>query len=153
MDPRILLGIILAAVIAAGVVTSGFGLGGGGGTPAANEKRTAAPKPGKTEVAVLNGSQEQGVTGQPGLAENVLDSIVKPAGYLTGPVTNAPKSYPKSVVLFAKGQSAAAAQLAKTAKKQLNDVSIQPMTSDVKAVVTGAELALVVGVNDASFGE
>jgi len=151
VDPRILLGLIAVAVIALGVVTGGFGLGGGGGgAPAAKHAR--APKPSKTEVAVLNGSQEHGVAGQPGLAEAVLAQIVKPAGYLTGVVTDAPQSFPKSVVLYAHGQSAAAARLAATAKPKLGPTAIQPMSSAVSAVVTGAPLALVVGVDDAQFG-
>jgi LytR cell envelope-related transcriptional attenuator len=149
VDPRIVLAVLAALAIAAGVVTGGFGLGGSGGS---GSKQAAVPKPGKTEVAVLNGSQEQGVTGQPGLAHTVLAQVVKPAGYRTGAVTNAPHSFPKSIVLYANGQSAAASQLAATATKKLGSVKTQPMSSDVQAVVDGAPLALVVGVDDASFG-
>ncbi len=149
VDPRILLAVLVALAVAAGVITGGFGLGGSN-EPAATH--AGVPKPGKTEVAVLNGSQEQGVTGQPGLAHTVLAQVVKPAGYLTGAVTNAPHSYAKTTVLYAHGQSAAAAQLAASAKKKLGAMSTQPMSSEVQAIVNGAPLALVVGVDDALFG-
>jgi len=150
IDPRILIAAIAAIAIAAGVVTGGFGLGGGGES---KSTAAAAPKPGKIEVAVLNGSQEHGVAGQPGLAQSVLAQVVEPAGYRSGVVTDAPHSFPQSVVLYAEGQSAAAKQLAATAKKKLGATGIQPMSSDVKAIVTNAQLALVVGVDDATFGE
>jgi hypothetical protein len=152
VDPRILLVALVAIAIAAGVVTGGFGLGGssnGGGSAA---KHAVAPKPGKTEVAVLNGSQEQGITGQPGLAHTVLDTVVKPAGYLSGVVANAPQSYPQTVVLYAPGQNAAAAGLAATAKKKLGSMGTKPMGSQVRSLVAGAQLALIVGVDNAQFG-
>jgi hypothetical protein len=149
VDPRIVLAVVAAAAIALGVVTGGFGLGGGGQS---GSKRASVPKPGKTEVAVLNGSQEHGVAGQPGLAQTVLASVVKPAGYLSGVVTDAPESFPKTVVMFDSGQSAAAAQLAGKAKKKLGAMGTQPMSSAVRAIVAGAQLALIVGVDDAQFG-
>ena len=64
---------LVAAIVAVGVVTSGFGLG--------RRRRRAAPasataqakkhNPKHLKVAVLNGSQEPGVAGVPGLADDV----------------------------------------------------------------------------------
>lgn len=150
VDPRIVLGVLVAAVVAAGVLTSGFGLGGGGG--ASHGKTRSATSPSKLKVAVLNGSQEQGVAGVPGLAETVFTKVVKPAGYKTGAVTDAPRSYSKSVVLFAKGEQMDATALAKVAGGKLGAMKTRPMNSDVSAVVGKDPLALVIGVDDKSFG-
>jgi hypothetical protein len=150
VDPRIVLGVLVAAVVAAGVLTNGFGLGGGGG--GSHGKTRSATSPSKLKVAVLNGSQEQGVAGVPGLAETVFTKVVKPAGYKTGAVTDAPRSYSKSVVLFAKGEQMDATALAKVAGGKLGAMKTRPMNSDVSAVVGKDQLALVIGVDDKSFG-
>lgn len=151
VDPRIVLGVLVAALVAAGVLTSGFGFGGGGGG-ASHGKTRSATSPSKLKVAVLNGSQEQGVAGVPGLAETVFTKVVKPAGYKTGAVTDAPRSYSKSVVLFAKGEQLDATALAKVAGGKLGAMKTRPMNSDVSAVVGKDQLALVIGVDDKSFG-
>jgi hypothetical protein len=149
VDPRIVLGVLVAAVVAAGVVTSGFGLGGGGSESSA--EAPAKDKPRDLVVAVLNGSQEPGVAGVPGLAEDVLKQVIKPAGYKGGVVKNAPKSYEKSVVLFAEGQDANGRALAHKAGKDLGSMKSRPMSSDVIGVVHDAPLALIIGVDNKSF--
>src|SRR3954464_3486718 len=79
VDGRYVLALIAVAVIAVGVVTSGFGLVGGGG---GNDKHGSNAKP-KPMVAVVNG------TSVPGLAALVEKNVVKKAGYKPGPVGNA----------------------------------------------------------------
>ncbi len=150
VDPRILLGLFVAVVVAAGVVTGGFGLGGGDGSARSGETEARKP-PRDLEVAVLNGSQEEGVAGVPGLAEDVLKNVVKPAGYRGGVVRNAPKSYSKSVVLFADGEDADGQVLARKAGKQLGSLKAKPMSTDVEGVVDQAPLALVIGVDNKAF--
>ena len=153
VDPRIVLGVIVAAVVAVGVVTSGFGLAGGGDSGSSSS--TAEVKkhnPKHLKVAVLNGSQEPGVAGVPGLADDVLRTVVEPAGYKDGVVRNAPKSYPHSVVFFAEGGDKDGKVLAKTAGKSLlGSPKSKPMPSDVSKVVKGDPLALVIGVDNQTF--
>ncbi len=151
VDPRIVLGLLVAAIVAVGVVTGGFGLGGqgsGGSSPPAKEKKH---NPKHLEVAVLNGSQQPGTTGVPGLADDVLNTVVKPAGYKAGVVRNAPKSYPDSVVLFASGEDRDGKALAKSAGRQLGKLKAKPMNGKVTKVAGGAPLALVIGVDNAAF--
>ena len=148
VDPRILLALLVAAVVAAGILTGGFGLGGGGG----GKHARGAMNPGQTKVAVLNGSQEQGVAGVPGLAQSVRQDVVRPAGYRGGKVADAPTSFPKSVVMFAPGGGRAAKALATAVKPKLGETKTQPMSSEVRSLVGKTPLVLVIGVDDASFG-
>jgi hypothetical protein len=154
VDPRIVLGVLVAAIVAVGVVTSGFGLGGGGSSGSSDSSATQVRKhnPKHLKVAVLNGSQEQGVAGVPGLADDVLRTVVEPAGYKDGVVRNAPKSYPKSVVFFAEGGDKDGKALAKTAGDSLQgSPKAKPMPADVSKIVKGAPLALVIGVDNQTF--
>src|SRR4051794_5866044 len=68
IDPRWIVAVLAAALIAAGVLTSGFGLigsddggGGGGGAKSGGKDGGGKPKPDKVEVAVLNATQEESV--------------------------------------------------------------------------------------------
>lgn len=151
VDPRIILGLLVAVLVAVGVVTSGFGLGGGSGSSTGSDATAAKTKPRDLTVAVLNGSQEPGVAGVPGLADDVFRQVVKPAGYQGGVVKNAPKSYAQSVVLFADGEEADGKALAHKAGKKLGSLKSRPMSSDVAAVVDKAPLALVIGVDNKAF--
>lgn len=149
IDPRILIVALVAAIVAAGILTGGFGLGGGGAS-----KHPAKPiaAPAQTKVAVLNGSQQQGVAGVPGLAGAVLNQVVKPAGYRTGKVADAPTPFAKSTVLFAHGQAREAKALAAAVKPKLGTTKIQAMSSDVGSLVGKTPLALIIGADDTSFG-
>src|SRR4051794_5225470 len=76
VDARYALVVLVVAIVAVGVVTSGFGLVGGGGaadTHAGGKKKLPA-------VAVVNG------TSVSGLAATVENRVVKRAGYEAGPV-------------------------------------------------------------------
>ncbi len=150
VDPRIVLGLLVAALVAVGVITDGFGLGGGGGSTGSSAA-VAKTAPRDLEVAVLNGSQEPGVAGVPGLADDVLRQVVKPEGYKSGVVKNAPKSYTKSVVMFASGEEADGKALAHKAGKTLGSLKSRPMSADVADTVGGAQLALVIGVDNKAF--
>src|SRR3954453_22282599 len=80
VDGRYILALLVVAVIAVGVVTSGFGLVGGGGGGGGKHGPKAEPK---ATVAVING------TSVPVLAATVEQKVVKKSGYATGPVGNA----------------------------------------------------------------
>jgi hypothetical protein len=148
VDPRILVVLVIAVIVAA-VVTSGFGLisSGEGG------KSKAAKGPKHVKVAVLNGTLEAGVPPVPHLASKVSNQVVKPAGYSIGPVTNAPSSFAKTVVMFRHGHASDAKGLATSVKKKLGQTPTQPMTGSVQSTAKPARLALVIGLDDSSFGQ
>jgi hypothetical protein len=161
-DPRYFLAIIAAAIIAAGVLTSGFGLfssdssgnGAGGGGKGGGGKKEE-----KVEVAVLNATQieEAGteIQGVQGLASEVAEKIVKPAGFKAprDEQTDAPTGFPDSVIMFKSGDDAAAQKLATAVEDKLGSTPVQEMTGDISAVAGGAQLALIVGLDDANvFG-
>jgi hypothetical protein len=160
VDPRYFLALIAAAIIAAGVLTSGFGLfgsesdgksGGGHKHGSKHEK--------KIEVAVLNATQidEGGTTiqGVQGLASEVANKIVKPAGF-KAPVNDqkdAPAGFPDSVIMYVSDQEDAAADLAAAVESKLGTTDTEEMTGDISAVVGKSPLALVIGQDDADvFG-
>jgi hypothetical protein len=141
VDGRYLLVIAAVAVVAAGVLTSGFGLVGGGASQ--HDKHRAAAKP---KVAVLNG------TAVTGLADLVAKKVIKPAGYKTGMVTNTGSSFANTVVMYEGGGRTEAKRLTASIKPKLGDTPVQAMTTDVKARAGGAPLALALGLDDAGFG-
>jgi plasmid stabilization system protein ParE len=141
VDARYTLVVLVVAIVAVGIVTSGFGLVGGGGaadTHAGGKKLPA--------VAVVNG------TAVSGLAATVENRVVKRAGYEAGPVGNATASVSATVVEYEGGLRSDAQDLAKAVKSQLGETPVQPMTADVRDVAGKAKLALVLGLDDAGFG-
>jgi hypothetical protein len=149
IDPRIVL-VLLIGVIVAAVVTSGFGLISTGGE---SGKVKAAKTPGHVKVAVLNGTQEPGVPAVPHLASEVEKQVVKPLGYAIGPVTNAPESFTKTVVMYRSGHGGDAKSLATAVKGKLGVTGTKAMTNSVQSTANPARLALVIGLDDSSFGQ
>ena len=142
VDGRYILAAVVIAVIAAGALTSGFGvLGGNDG----KHHKHGGPQP-KSSVAVLNG------TGVPGLAALVDEQVLKVAGYKTGTIDNAGSSFANTVAMFAPGHEAEAKSLAKAIESKLGDTPTQAMTTDVRARAGGAPLALGLGLDDSRFG-
>jgi hypothetical protein len=141
VDGRYLLGFLAAAVIAAAVVTSGFGIVGG--DDGQRQGRGSAPKP---KVAVLNGTT---VTG---LADLVDRRVVEAAGYESGKITNASSSFANTVVMYVPGERAAAKKLAKAVQPKLGETPVQEMPPDVRARSGSAPLALALGLDDSGFG-
>lgn len=142
VDGRYILVLLVVAVVAVGVVTSGFGLVGGGGE---DSKRSSGAKE-KPTVAVVNG------TAVPGLAATVEQMIVKRAGYDPGPVGNAAASVDTTVVEYASGMRSDAQALAKAVQPQLGETPVQAMAADTQDIAGKADLALVLGLDDAGFG-
>jgi hypothetical protein len=161
VDPRYFLAVLAAAIIAAGVLTSGFGLLGSDndGTAGGHGHKSSQKDQKKTEVAVLNATQitENGteIQGVQGLASEVADKIVKPAGF-KAPLDlqrDAPTGFPESVIMFEPGEDAAADQLASGVEDKLGSTSVEEITDDISAITKGAQLALIVGQDDANvFG-
>lgn len=149
IDARIL-AVLLIAVIAAAVVTKGFGLIGGGTTH--HGRADAALRPSSIRVAVLNGTQESGVGAVPGLASSVAHDVVKPAGYRTGPITNASGSFATTVIMYGQHDAPAAKALATAVEPKLGHTPVQPITGSTRSVAGKAELALVIGLDDSRFG-
>jgi hypothetical protein len=142
VDGRYILAVAVIAVIAAGALTSGFGvLGDNDG----GRHKHGGPRP-KPSVAVLNG------TGVPGLAALVDEQVVKAAGYKTGTIDNAGSSFAKTVAMFAPGHESEAKRLAKAIESKLGDTPTQAMTTDVRDRAGGAALALGLGLDDSRFG-
>jgi hypothetical protein len=142
VDGRYILAAVVIAVIAAGALTSGFGVVGGDD---GRRHKHGAPPP-KSSVAVLNG------TGVPGLAALVDEQVLKVAGYKTGTIDNAGSSFANTVAMFAPGHEAEAKRLAKAIESKLGDTPTQAMTTDVRARAGGAPLALGLGLDDSQFG-
>lgn len=141
IDGRYLLAIAAVALVAVGVVTSGFGLVGG-------NQDNSSPKGGspRPTVAVLNG------TSVTGLADRVEKQVVKAAGYKAGQVTNTGSIVSNTVIMYVPGHRPDAEALAKAVKPKLGKTSVQPIVGDVKARAGSAALALTLGLDDSQFG-
>jgi len=158
LDPRYLLAVLAAGVVGAAVLTSGFGLFGGddgGGNGGGKRAGGNEVKEEKVEVAVLNATQEETSTGViagvPGLADLIADEVVKPAGYNPGEKKNAASGLAETTVFFESGSEEDADGLAATVSEQLGETGVSPMIPAVRTLAGEAQLALVVGQDDADF--
>ena len=137
---------LLALIVAAVIVTGGFGLFGsdsGSGTEQTTARTVTPPKP---EVAVLNGTAPEGGVGVPGTAKTA-SVFVKDAGWKVGEVGDA-GSFATSSVMFESGFKSDAEKLASDLSDQLGDLEVVAITSEVQDVANGADLAVVVGQDD-----
>jgi hypothetical protein len=158
IDPRYLVAVLAAALIAAGVLTSGFGLiggdddGGGGG----GEGGRAAERQEGVEVAVLNATQvDEGpvpIEAVAGLAGKVADEVVKPAsGFKAGPEETAASGFEETTIMFEPEAEADAEEFAGAVADQLGETPVTPMIDEVRQLSGNAPLALVIGQDDAEF--
>jgi hypothetical protein len=154
-----------AALIAAGVLTGGFGLIGGdepgpkrdraaragGGGKAGGEKKAER----RPRVAVLNATAVQTDVAQldpvSGIAAAVADAVVRPAGFKVRAEDNAPSGSEQTVVMYEEGYEEQANELAAAAEERLGEVAVEPMSQEVRERAHGAELALLVGADNADF--
>jgi len=159
VDPRYIAAVLVAGIVAAVVLTSGFGLfggddGGGGGKQANGGKS----KPDKVKVAVLNATQEVGadgteIAGVQGLAGEVAQQAVEPLdGFKVGEKADAADGFDETTVMYEPDFQDAADELGKGVSDELGDPQVEPMVSAVRDRADGAPLALVVGRDDADFG-
>lgn len=163
VDPRFLVAGLLALIVAAGVLTSGFGLigsddepqgrraGKGAGQSQNREQREKPQRP--PSVAVLNATQVETDAGViqavPGLAGAVADQIVEPAGYRVRTEDTAPTGSEVTQVMYEEGSEDAAQALAEALEPQLGQIEVAPMTEEIRALADGALLALLVGSDNA----
>ena len=121
------------------VFLSGDDEGGNGG----NSKQAAAQvKPSEIEVTVLNG------TSVAGLAATFGDEV-EGKGFNLGAVTNSSSSFEESVVMFKPGHKMEARKVA----KQLGIAKLQPMNAEIQSVSAGADVAVIVGEDNAEAAE
>jgi hypothetical protein len=151
IDPRIVFGVLAAGLIAAVVLTSGFGLIGGDDEPGKRaqkrEQKQELPK-----VAVLNATQTpSGVQGVQFLADKVASEVVRPAGYTAVEKANAPAGFAESVVMFEPKAEGDAAEFARAIEKKLGETPTEEMAADIRAQAGGAPLVLIIGADDAGF--
>lgn len=132
---------VVMVVIVGGVaylVISGSGEADGKGSK--NGKQSAAKvSPGEIEVAVLNG------TAVPGLAATYGDKV-EGKGFELGAVTNSSSSFAESVVMFRRGHKPEA----RTVAKALAIPKLQLMSSEIESVSSGANVAVIVGEDNAA---
>lgn len=128
--------VVLVVVLGGGayLLLSGDEEGGKGGKQVA-----AKVKPSEIEVTVLNG------TSVAGLAATYGDKV-EGKGFGLGAVSNTAQPFEASVVMFERGHKPEAKKVA----KQLQISELQPMSSEVQAASEGAEVAVVVGEDNAT---
>lgn len=135
---------IVCVLIAAGVVYAiTSGTDGDGGAQANGRTETAqAIKPSEIEVAVLNG------TSVPGLAATYGEKVEE-KGFEAGAVTNSSETYEDSVVMFKQGHEPEA----KLVGKRIGIPKVELMSGEIVQVARKANVAVVVGEDNAEAAE
>jgi LytR cell envelope-related transcriptional attenuator len=113
-----------------------------GATGDGAKQAAAKVKPAEIEVSVLNG------TSVPGLAATYGDQV-EGKGFSLGAVTNSSSSFAESIVMFKVGHKPEARKVA----KQLGIAKVQPMSGEIESVSAGADVAVVVGEDNAEAVE
>jgi hypothetical protein len=141
--PGTLIALFVVVIAVAGGLAYLFMGGSDDGTKGSNAKRTAAKvKPSEIEVSVLNG------TSVPGLAANFGDKV-EGKGFGLDAVTNSSQSFAESVVMFKRGHKPEA----RTVSKQLGIQKMQMMDGEIESAAAGADVAVIVGEDDAEAVE
>jgi LytR cell envelope-related transcriptional attenuator len=129
--------VVIVGGVAYAVLSGGGEANGKGGK---DGKRAAAKiSPGEVEVAVLNG------TAVPGLAAT-YGGKVEAKGFELGAVTNSSSSFAESVVMFRRGHKPEARKVSQA----LSISKLQLMSSEIESVSAGANVAVVVGEDNAA---
>jgi hypothetical protein len=137
--PSSLIALFVVILVIAGGVAYLLVSGNDDGAQGGNAKQTAAKvKPSEIEVSVLNG------TSVPGLAATFGDQV-EGKGFGLGAVTNSSASFEETVVMFKPGHKPEA----RTVAKQLRISKLEPMSGEIQSVSAGADVALVVGEDNA----
>jgi hypothetical protein len=166
VDPRWFLVALLAGIIAVGVVTSGFGLLGDDDATPVTERRAGGKggnggggnRPDRESepiVSVLNATQNEalGAPATPGIADVVAAELVEPAGFEVDERSNAPAGQPRSVIMFEPDAEEAANELAGAVEGDLGSTDVVPITDDISAVAGNADIVLLIGQDDSTFGQ
>lgn len=164
VDGRVFFGGLAAILLGLVIATSGFGLfgsdegpadrepggqsvrnEGGGGGNRGDGGNQAAP----AEVAVLNATAPPGGTGTPGIADR-LAGDVEGAGFEVAEVGNA-GSLTETVVMWRGDAEDDAEELADALAPVLGEMSVTQMTGEIEGLSGSADVALVVGQDDAGI--
>ncbi len=141
-EPRWLAVIFVVLVLVVGGVAYALLSGSDEDAKGKNQSKQAAAKqvkPSEVEVAVLNG------TATPGLAATFGDQI-ESKGYQLGAVTNSDEPAETSIVMFTTGHKPEAKKVA----KQLQISEVKMMTTEIKKDSGGANVAVIIGEDDAA---
>jgi hypothetical protein len=139
-EPRWLAVIFVVLVLVVGGVAYTLVSGSGDSASGKKGKQAAARvQPGEIDVAVLNG------TATAGLAATYGDKVSR-KGFKLGAVSNTNQSFESSVVMFERGHAPEARKVA----KQLGISKVELMSSEVKSASAGANVAVVVGEDNAT---
>ncbi|HMI81673.1 MAG TPA: LytR C-terminal domain-containing protein [Solirubrobacterales bacterium] len=130
--------VVLLVLVGGGAYLLLSGDDGGKGA----KQAAAKVKPAEIEVAVLNG------TAVPGLAASFGDKV-EGKGFKLGAVTNSSSSFATSVVMFKRGHKPEARKVA----KQLQIGKLQLMSGEIESVSAGADVAVIVGEDNAEAAE
>ena len=133
--------VVILAIVGGGayLLLSGDDEGNSG---SGSKQAAAKVKPAEIEVTVLNG------TSVPGLAATFGDKV-EGKGFDLGAVTNSSSSFEESVVMFRRGHKMEARKVA----KQLGIAKLQLMSGEIESVSAGADVAVIVGEDDAEAAE
>lgn len=157
VDPRYIAAVLVAALVAVGVLTSAFGLFGDGDDGGRGQRAGGGgdQRERRAEVAVLNATQVESaggtIQGVPELASTVAEQVVEPAGYRVRREDNAASGFEETVVMYEPEAQGDAAELARAINADLGETATEPMIQEVRDLAGGAPLALVVGADDSSF--
>jgi hypothetical protein len=139
-EPRWLAAIFVVLVLVVGGVAYTL-LSGSEDSASGKKGKQAAAKvqPSEIDVAVLNG------TATAGLAATYGDKVNR-KGFNLGAVSNTDQSFATSVVMFERGHAPEARKVA----KQVGISKVELMSSEVKSASAGANVAVVVGEDNAA---
>jgi LytR cell envelope-related transcriptional attenuator len=139
-EPRWLVAIFIVMVVIVGGVAYTL-LSGDSDSASGKKGKQAAAKiqPSEIEVTVLNG------TATAGLAATYGDKV-EGKGFRLGAVSNTDQSFAASVVMFERGHAPEARKVA----KQLGITKLALMSSEVGSAAAGADVAVVVGEDNAA---
>jgi hypothetical protein len=139
-EPRWLVAIFIVLAIVVGGVAYTLLKGSDDSVSGKNGKQAAAKtQPSEIEVTVLNGTATEGLAGTYG-------DKVEQKGFRLGAVSNTAQSFESSVVMYERGHAPEARKVA----KQLGISKLQLMNSEVAAASAGANVAVVVGEDNAA---
>lgn len=139
-EPRWLAAIFVVLVLVVGGVAYTVLKGSDDSASGKNGKQAAAKvQPGEIDVTVLNGTSTEGLAGTYG-------DKVENKGFTLGAVSNTAQPFEVSVVMFERGHKPEAQKVA----KQLGISKLQLMNSEVKSAAAGANVAVVVGEDNAA---
>ncbi len=140
-EPRYLVGLFVVVLVLAGgaayLVTSDSSESKG-----RNGKQAAKVSPGDVDVSVFNG------TAVAGLAELYGDKL-EAKGFQLLAITNSDSSFTDSVVMFQPGH----AREARMVGKRVQISTLRPMSGEIEADSEGANVAVVVGEDNAAAAD